>query len=156
MRQEPVPVRGLLLTLSTGLILGSAGCISGEQRAQRPWNRLAEGMSMDDVADLAGPAERRIGSEGLEVWHYSYSTVPDGRKIGAAAGHVLLLATCVGILLLLAAAASQSGSSLPEMGGPPVLALEGSDGGSGKAHFRVVFDRTGRVMSVSSVEPCGD
>jgi len=149
MRQEPIPVRGLVLVLSLGLL---GGCSTGERRANRDWNRVGPGISREDVVGLIGQGDVTVRIDGSEVWHYSYGSEPDPEKIGIVTEDVFLVLSVIGVLVLMLAAAGP-GASLPDrpLEFPKVQDPESN---IGRVHFRVIFDRTGTVTEVSGLEPC--
>lgn len=149
MRQEPVPVRGLVLIVCLGLL---GGCSTGERRANHDWSRIGSGMTCEDVVGLIGQGDVTVRPDGTQVWHYSYGAEPDPEKIGIVTADVFMVLSLIGVLVLLLAAAGP-GASLPDrdLEFPKVRDPESN---SGRVHFRVVFDRTGNVTEVSGLEPC--
>jgi len=148
MRQEPVPVRVLLWTLAAGLVLSGGGCLSGEQRAQRPWSRIGTGMSRADVLELIGAPDRVLPTAEGETWHYGFASSLDFQAIGLGVAIAVGVLALVGIIALLSAASSRSG------GGSASYCAGDAEPIPGRVHFRVVFDRTGRVVEISGLEPC--
>jgi hypothetical protein len=153
MRQEPVPVRGLILVLCAGLLLPAAGCVTGERRANAAWNRIGEGMSKDDVLGLAGEGDHIANADGTETWHYSYGSRPDPEQIGVTTGEVMLVLTVIGAYFVMIGAAGHGATpepnfKLPEVDTPTVT--------TSRVHFKVVFGTDGRVESVTGLEACED
>jgi hypothetical protein len=155
MRQEPVPVRGLLLILGAGLLLSPAGCVTGERRANNCWNRIAEGMSREDVLALVGDGDVTAVPGGGEVWHYSYGSRPDAEKIGVTAGEALLVLTVIGAYVVMIGLAGHGPSQEPRFDGA-FPRMESPGISDSRVHFKVVFDADGRVVSISGLEPCDD
>jgi len=157
MKSEPVSVRALLLILVAGLTLSSAGCVTGDQRAARWAKQIYRGMTQEEVRDALGEADVSVDAEGRQIWHYSYGSLPDPAKITATATKVLAILTVFGALMILIAYAGRDGGSYQ---GTPTFESSGPqiDGPmtSERGHFRVVFDRTGRVMEISGIGECED
>jgi hypothetical protein len=113
-------------------------------------------MTKQDLAGLIGEGDLTVRPDGSEVWHYSFGTAPDPGQIGVVAGEVALLLSVIGIFYLMVGASGgrnfpaepNFGKALPRVDSPRVS--------SGRVHFQVVFDRTGRVIEISGVEPCED
>jgi hypothetical protein len=155
MRREPLPVRGMILLVGAGLILSSAGCMSGERRASHSSNRIGEGMSKEQVVERVGLADRAaVTPGGGEEWHYSYGSRPDPTKIGQVMGILLCAATLLGVFVLVYAASAGGRGYQSDLPGLPTLVHEAPDLGGGRVHFRVLFDRRGRVVAVSGLEAC--
>lgn len=155
MRQEPVPVRGLILVLCAGLTLPAAGCVTGERRANAAWNRIGEGMSKDDVRELAGEGDRSANPDGSEVWHYSYVARPDPEQIGVTAGEAVMVLTVIGAYFVMVGASGRSPSQEPDFGGA-LPRMESPEVTASKVHFKVAFDPAGRVSSITGLEPCDE
>lgn len=154
MRQEPVPVRSLILALCAGLLLPAAGCTTGERRANAAWNRISEGMSKDEVRRQAGDGDHILNQDGTETWHYAYGARPDPEQIGVTTGEVLMVLTVIGAYFVMVGAAGHGPYRDPDFKGfdgvdPPLVTTS-------QVHFKVVFDPAGKVMSVSGLEPCED
>lgn len=147
MGREPFAVRALILVLACGLVLSAGGCLSGEQRAQRPWSRIGPGMSRADVLELIGAPDRVLPAVEGETWHYGFGSSLDFQAIGLGAAIAVGVLAVVGILALLSAGSSHSGSSVSFCAGD-------AEPMAGRVHFRVVFDRTRRVVEISGLEPC--
>jgi hypothetical protein len=155
MKREPLSIRGLLVILIAGLVLSSTGCITGERRANRSLGRIAEGMSQEDVLSILGGADRVTQRADKEIWHYSYGSLPDPRQIAIASAQVLAVLTIFGAyFVMIAYAGHGSGGepdfrgAAPNFGSPEVH--------TGSVHFRVVFNRAGRVITVSGIEAGND
>jgi len=104
-------------------------------------------MARTDIVDLIGDPDRILAGEDGETWHYGFGPSLDFQTIGLGIGITLAVLTLVGILVLVSAASSQSGGSVSYCAGD-------AEPLQGRVHFRVVFDRTGRVREVSGLEPC--
>jgi outer membrane protein assembly factor BamE (lipoprotein component of BamABCDE complex) len=150
--------KALLLSLIGSLLLSSSGCVTAERRANRQLNRIAVGMTRDEVEAELGDPDSRAVVEGRETWHYSYGSRPDPEKIATLTGQTLALLTVIGIIFLpLMYAGDRAGGIHPQ-----APALDGfgprGDGStdSETVHFRVVFDQRGRVILVSGIEACDE
>jgi len=152
MRREPFPVRGILYLICAGLL---GGCSTGERRANLSWNRIAEGMSKEDVVRLCGKADVTAQPGGGEVWHYSYGSRPDPEQIGVITGEVILVLTIVGAYFVLVALAGHGPDRDPDLKNA-YPRVDSPNVTTSKVHFKVVFDGAGKVSSVSGVELCED
>jgi hypothetical protein len=111
-------------------------------------------MTQEEVHRMLGPGAPWWTDDGVEgeTWHYSYGTAPDPAKIAAQAALITVaIALTAGIALLLA----YGGGRLPET----INLADGpgkTEEPSGRIHFFVYFDPTGRVRKVSGMSPCHD
>jgi len=153
MRQEPLSLRGFIVILIAGLVCGSTGCVTAERRANREWNRVGEGMTRDDVVSLLGEADFETRTPEGDTWHFAYGSRPDPAKIAEMTGKTLAVLTVVGGFLLLLAYA-RNGPPNPEPKFDRVWPEGDGSTSSRRVHFWVVFDRAGKVKSVSGLEPC--
>lgn len=150
LKQEPGSVLGLLLILTAGMVLCSTGCITGERRASHSLDRIAEGMSQDEVRSLLGPADRiTLGSAG-EIWYYSYGSLPDPRQIAIVSAEIVAVLTIVGACFVMVAYAGHGPGSDPDFSGA-TSNFQSPQVEMGSVHFRIVFSRAGKVIAVSGI-----
>lgn len=118
------------------LCLFISGCTSAARWAEKSRERLAPGMSPEDVREEIGePSQIVRGDAGQpEIWRYSFES------------HAGTLATIVAILiiipLIVVMVLGRSGGSI-NMGG--------SGGSEPGAEFTVDFDAQGRVVGISPI-----
>lgn len=139
MRAIRRPVASLLCAC---LALSAVGCYTSYEYAAESRYYVAEGMSMQEVADQLGAADQVIrGDPGTEtVWVYRYSGGP------GTVATIFLVIFFVVLVVALVAAASRGGSG--GFGG-------GWFGGSSDPpwQIRIRFSPQGRVVEISPPLP---
>jgi len=146
-------MRFTALLLSSCLIAGHVGCVPAEKRAGEHEGLIAIGMTQAEVRDILGAGESWSANDGIdgEMWHYSYGSVPDPGQIALQTGmYLVLAATIFGLIILLSA----GGGSVPDL--DSAQGYDKTPEPSGRIHFFVYFDPTGRVRRVSGSNPCHD
>jgi hypothetical protein len=158
MAREPLSVISFMLIASTSLLFSSAGCTTAERRAGHSYDRIAEGMSQEEVRNTLGAPDRVDRSADGDVWSYSYGPRPDPSQIAVASAQVMaytvILGAQVGAVLALfafSAHGADGNSSIrfwtPDWKFPEVQ--------TASVHFRVVFDRQAKVTRISGIEAGG-
>jgi hypothetical protein len=126
-------MREMAILLSGCVFL--SGCLPAGRRAERARERIAPGMTADEVRDEIGdPVEITRGDPGQpEVWLYQYVS---GANTVAT---ILIIVLVIGLLILIVAAGN---------GGVGFGGIGGSDD---VAEFRVQLDGAGKVVDISPI-----
>jgi hypothetical protein len=125
--------RGMALLLSGSVLL--SGCLRAERWAERARERIAPGMSSEEVRDEIGdPVAIMRGASGQpEMWLYQYES-------GAGTAVTILIVVLVVGLIVLALAAGNGSFGFAGCG------VRGD-----VAEFRVQLDGAGKVVGVSPI-----
>ena len=126
-------MRGIAVLASACIFL--SGCLPAARRAERARERIAPGMTSEEVRDQVGdPVEITRGEPGQpEVWLYQYLS-----GAGTVAT-ILIVVLVIGLVILIVAAGG---------GGAFFGGLQGDDN---VAEFRVTLDGAGKVVDISPI-----
>jgi hypothetical protein len=137
-----------MILLASCVHLTHVGCVPPETRASKHQERIAVGMSMENVREILGDGEAWTADDGGDgdMWHFSYGSAPDCGQIVADVGFVLfLVVSVVGWIVILAYSRDDSSEGLVGAAQRP-----------GRCHFFVYFDPTGKVRKISDLSSCHD
>lgn len=124
------------VVVSACLFLSATGCAPAERRAGRSRERIAPGMTADQVRDEIGePTQITRGDPGQpQAWIYQYDS-----GAGTVAT-IILIVLVVGLIVILLAA-----------GGGAGFHFDGLGGGGEVAEFQVHFDGTEKVVEIGPI-----
>lgn len=150
---------GILLLVCLSLLFSPVGCTTAERRAGQYSDRIAAGMGQEAVREALGAPDRVVRSPDGDAWDYSYGPRPAPARIALASAQIVGVAVIVGmqvgciVALLALSRGSGGGGDLPFTFWTPGWTFP--DVQVESVHFRVVFDRQGKVAFISGIEAGG-